>query len=361
MGKGYLKSYKDIFSQTDIWVDYMLEKNIQYGLDNGLLGVTTSPTVTPDAIAAEPEVWKKAFIEKWKSQPELNQFEMLWECMYDFAEQRAKMLLPIYDENGISGRFCIQGNVYDFMNTEKIVAQSERIHSLGNNFVMKIPTTAAGLRAMEEIVYRGHSVMATATSTVAQVLAAGKALTRGLERREMEGKSNTGIAVACAMQLGLPESCYVGYAEQNGISISKDALEYSAIAVGKKAYHLLIEKYPQVMFVLSNFEKPEHWTEFMGGRLILTMPMDYLETLDNTLPSSLEDRIDVPVDEGYIKELCDKIGFYKKAYEEDGMMPEEFSEFEGFCRTENLFMDIYEKGLKEVRLTLVPDPYKKMI
>jgi transaldolase len=358
MGKGYLKRYNDFFQDTMIWVDSMVPENISYGIKQGLLGVTTSPTVTPDAIEAEPEIWKPAFRKKWEENPDWNQFEILWECMYDFAKERAKMLLPIYKDDKMDGRFCIQGNVYDFMNAEKIINQSKRIYSLGKNFIMKIPTTEAGLRAMEEIVYEGHSVMATATSSVAQVLAAGLALTKGLERREKEGKDNKGIVVSCAMQLGLPESCCKGYAKQNHVQITSEALEYSAIAVGKKAYSLLLEKYPRVVFVLSNFAKEEHWREFLGGRLIMTMPMDYLETLDNTDPQKLEAKIEIPVNEIYTEELCEKISFYNKMFREDGMKPEEFSGSEGFCRTVNLFMDIYETGLMAVRTVMLPNPYK---
>ncbi len=358
MSKEYLKKYGDCFPETGIWVDSMVSENICYGMERGLSGVTTSPTVTPDAIAAEPDLWKDAFCRKWAENPEMNQFEILWECMYDCAAERSKMLLPLYKEDKMDGRFCIQGNVYDFMNAEKIVKQSKRIHALGKNFIMKVPTTKAGIQAMEEIVYEGQSVMATATSSVAQVLAAGEALTKGLERRRKEGKDNRGIAVSCAMQLGLPESCCKGYADKNGIRITKEALEYSAIAVGKKAYKLLKERYPQVMFVLSNFAKEEHWTAFLGGRMILTMPMDYLEILDNIDPQSLNAQIDVPVNEAYTEELCEKIGFYRKMFEENGMKPEEFSGSEGFCRTVNLFMDIYETGLMAVRTAMLPNPYK---
>ncbi len=358
MGKGYLKRYKECFPETMIWVDSMVSENICYGMERGLLGVTTSPTVTPDAIMAEPELWRNAFRRKWIENPDMNQFEILWECMYDFAKERAKILLPIYKDDKMDGRFCIQGNVYDFMNAEKIIKQSKRIHLLGKNFIMKIPTTKAGLQAMEEIVYEGYSVMATATSSVAQVLAAGSALTKGLERRTKEGKDNRGIVVSCAMQLGLPESCCKGYVKQNHVQITQEALEYSAIAVGKKAYRLLLEKYPQVMFVLSNFAKEKHWTAFLGGRIIMTMPMDYLKMLDDTDPQGLKDGIDISVDEVYTEELCEKISFYRKMFQEDGMKPEEFSGSEGFCRTANLFMDIYETGLMAVRAAMLPNPYK---
>ena len=55
------------------------------------------------------------------------------------------------------------------MNGKKIEEQAKRIHACGTNFIAKIPTTKGGIYAMEEVIASGHSVMATATSTVAQV------------------------------------------------------------------------------------------------------------------------------------------------------------------------------------------------
>ena len=278
--------------------------------------------------------------------------------MYDLAAQRAALELPLFkNDASIDGRFCIQGNVYDHMNAEKIIAQSKRIGAVGRNLMMKIPTTAAGIQAMEEIVYSGISVMATATSTVSQVLAAGAALYRGLARRTEEGLPNDGIALACAMQLGLPEMCYTNYARDNRLDISSEVLAYSSVAVAKKAYRLLLERYPLVTFVLSNFETELHWLEFMGGRMMLTMPIDWLKKLDDW-GEKVENRIDVPVDGACIAALREKVPFYHLAYDEDALAPEQFDSFEGFCRTVNLFMDIYEIGVNKVRTMLLPDPYK---
>ena len=358
MSTHMLRQLQDRFPDTAFWMDSMVVENIQYGLDHGMLGVTTSPTVMSDCIVAEPDLWQSLIQKKRREFPCANQYELLWEVMYDLAAERAALELPLFkNDASIDGRFCIQGNVYDHMNAEKIIAQSKRIGALGKNLVMKIPTTAAGVLAMEEIVYSGVSVMATATSTVSQVLAAGAALYRGLARRTAEGLSNEGIALACAMQLGLPEMCYTNYAKDHGVTISGEALAYSSVAVAKKAYRLLLERYPLVTFVLSNFESELHWLEFMGGRMMLTMPIDWLKKLDGW-DGAVERRIDVPVDGAYIAALLEKVPFYRLAYEEDALSPEQFDSFEGFCRTVNLFMDIYEIGVNRVRTMLLPDPYR---
>ena len=346
------------YPDTAFWMDSMVVDNIEYGLSHANRGVTTSPTVMSDSIVSEPDLWNERILAMRERFPEKNQNELLWEVMYALAAERSQLLLPLYHADAsIDGRFCIQGNVYDYMNVDKILAQSARIMATGKNLVMKIPTTAAGIIAMEEIVYRGGSVMATATSTVSQVLAAGAALYRGLARRKAAGLSTEGIALACAMQLGLPEMCYTNYCRMHGLDVPAEALAYSSVAVAKKAYRLLLERYPLVTFVLSNFETDLHWTEFIGGRMMLTMPVELIRKLD-ALEQIPEARIDVDIEPAHLQALLDNVPFYPKAYEEDAMQPEEFSSFEGFCRTVNIFMDIYEIGLNKVRKMLLPDPYK---
>lgn len=359
MNHGTLQTFRQRFPETEFWVDSMVVEHIQHGLDNGMLGVTTSPTVTTDCILAEMPLWKEMIEQKRSMMPYANQHALLWETMYDLAAERAKLLLPIFrHDTGIQGRFCIQANVYDYMNAEKMIAQSFRIRALGQNMMIKIPTTAAGICAMEEVVYSGQSVMATATSTVSQVMAAGAALYRGLERREKEGLSTAGIAVACAMQLGLPEMCYKNYAVEQRISIDKETLDYSAVAVAKKAYHLLSVRFPLVTFVLSNFETNLHWKEFLGGRLMLTMSIDWLNRLDNWPSSTAENIIDEPINSKSIETLREKIPFYRSAFDEDALPLDAFQQYEGFCRTVNLFMDIYETGVNTIRNFMLPDPYK---
>ena len=328
--------------------------NIDYALENGFLGITTSPTLTPRAINAEPEYWTSLMRKYMAADPRMNEFEILWKCMYEVSSIRAQKLLGIYEPDGFSGRFCIQGNVFDYMNADKIITQSREIHSLGKNFIMKIATTEAGLRAMEEVIASGHSAMATAISTVSQVEAAAQALERGMERRRKLGLSTEGIVMSVAMQFGLPEQCYRTYAAQNHLKIREEALDMSTVAVAKKAYFLLREKYPDIYFVLSNFKTEYHWREFLGGKIMLTIPRRILPDLEAC--ESFENRIDIPVPSEYTEELLEQIPFYRNAYEEGALQPKEFTGFEGFRQTIRKFTEEYAGGLATVREVMLPNP-----
>ncbi len=61
-----------------------------------------------------------------------------------------------------------------------MVEQAVKINSLAPNMQVKIPASAAGVEAMEEATYRGISINATVSFTVAQAVAVAEAVERGL-------------------------------------------------------------------------------------------------------------------------------------------------------------------------------------
>lgn len=354
---GALKQLAELFPKTEIWMDSIMEEDILFGLENGSVGVTSAPTVTAFAVKNENRVWRALFSKYMAEKPHLNEQEILWECMYHIAAERSKLVLPLYDERCFKGSFCIQTNIYDYMNADKMIAQAKKVHELGPNFIIKIPTTAAGLIAMEEVAAMGKSVLATSVSSVSQTIAAAEALRRGVERRKAAGLSTEGFSLSLALQLGLPDECYTGYAVKNNVDIDPEALKWAAIAVSKKAYRIITERYPEIRFVLSNFLTEEHWREFMGGDLMLTFPRRVQNVVD--VAENIDDRIDVPVKEEYVNALYEKIPLFKKNYDEGALAPEEFQTLPSVCRTIHFFTDRYEEALMEIRGMLIPDPYSK--
>lgn len=351
-----IKELKERFPATDIWLDSMIEEDVEYALRNGFLGTTTSPTITPKAIEAEMDLWKDYMNIVYRNNPTINERELLWEAMYHFSRKRSEIWKPIFKKGEFSGHFCIQANVYDFNNAERIIEQARRIHGLNENFMIKIPVTEGGVKAIEQIIYEGHSVMSTGSGSVAQIKAACEAMYRGLARREAEGLDNSAIVLAAAFQLGLPEQCYNVYVKENNIDITSEALEYAGVAVVKKAYNMIQEKYPKVNLVLSNFVTEKHLTELMGGKVMLTISPKHIDDLESY---TITNKIDTPVKKEYIDELLEKIPFYKKAYQEDGMKIEEFIEFEGFIRTLNHFMNKYDGAIRVARSVIIPDDYDR--
>jgi transaldolase len=72
-----------------------------------------------------------------------------------------------------------------------------------------------------------------------------------------------------------------------------------------------------------------------------------------------EPRIDVPVDPAYVDELLRRVPDFRRAYEPDGMAPDEFEEFGASARTLRAFIKSYHDLMGAVRDLVLPDPDKR--
>ncbi len=60
-----------------------------------------------------------------------------------------------------------------------------------------------------------------------------------------------------------------------------------------------------------------HWSEFIGGDVSQTIPYKWQKRFNGSTVT-VEDRMDNPVKESYIKQLEEKIPDFVRAYEPDG-------------------------------------------
>ena len=79
----------------------------------------------------------------------------------------AALLMSIFErEKGRMGRLSMQTNPAFYRNPAALVEQAMHFHSLAPNIQIKIPATAAGIPAIEEVTYRGGTINATVCFTV---------------------------------------------------------------------------------------------------------------------------------------------------------------------------------------------------
>jgi transaldolase len=100
-----------------------------------------------------------------------------------------------------------------------------------------------------------------------------------------------------------------------------------------------------------------HWSEFIGGDLILTIPYDW-QVLLNKSDIEVKERMDNPVDEKIIHNLYSHFEDFRKAYDEDGMTHEEFDSYGATVRTLRGFIASYHDLQAVIRDFMIPDPDK---
>ena len=97
--------------------------------------------------------------------------------------------MPVFErEKGRKGRISLQTNPTFYRNSDAIVEQAIRFDNLAPNIQVKIPASAAGITAIEEVTYRGINVNATVCFTVPQAIAVAEAVERGMRRAQRREK-----------------------------------------------------------------------------------------------------------------------------------------------------------------------------
>lgn len=350
--KGKLHETAIKFPDTDIWMDSCGEEELNYGLERGIVGATSNPIIVGSVIKNELSVWEKRIRELICEMPDALEDEIAWELIHEIGRLRSKKLLPIFEKtNGKKGRLSIQTNAKLYRNKDKMVEQALVLNSLGENMQIKMPACKAGIEAMEEVTYRGISINATISFTVAQAVAVAEAVERGLKRREAEGLDVEQMSPICTIMIGRTDDWMKQSASETGAVIMPEALEWAGVAVMKEAYRIYNQRGYRTRLLTAANRNQYHWSEFIGGNLAQTINYSWHKRL-NACDVEVVSRIDNPVEEKYMTEL-NKLQEFKKSYDENGMKIEDFENYGGFKATLSTFISGYDDLCKLIRKYMI--------
>lgn len=340
------------FPMTDIWMDSCGEEELDYGLERGIVGATSNPIIVGNVIKQEMDVWEPRIKELIKEMPSATEEEIVWALIDEVGALRSKKLLPIYEKfNGKKGRLSIQTNAKFYRSTEKMVAQAMHLNSLGENMMIKMPASAAGIAAMEEVTYRGASINATISFTVAQAVAVAEAVERGLSRRKAEGLPVDTMGPVCTLMIGRTDDWLKKSVSQTGQVVDPECLEWGGVAVIKEAYRIYKERGYTTRLLSAANRNHYHWSQLIGGDLAQTINYSWHKRL-NASDIDVVARMDDAVPEHIMSEL-NKIPEFHKSFDEYGMKPEEFVNYGGFKDTLTGFVAGYDDLCRLIRTYMI--------
>lgn len=349
-----LRAASEAFPQTHIWMDSFHVEDHILGLENGCVGITTSPTWVSHMVLEE-ECQLPLMQKLVRENPGKSEQELLWMLTLENAAERSKIMLPLWEkEKPYKGRFAVQVSVYDSFNKEKIVKMAKDVHALGPNMQVKIPSTKAGIEAMEEATYLGITVMATLCFSVDQAVCAAEAIERGLKRREAEGLDNSMIAPVCAVLLGMQEDWLNGYMLNNSLVIDPAAVVHAGVAVTKKVSSIYKERGFKTRVLTAYYRHLLHFREFIGGEIMMTIPARWQKRFAHC-EMEIKDYMSEPVKEEYLKALL-SLEPFKLSYMEGSLDVEDFDSYAPVVMTLRYFTSSYEKAILKLRDVILPDP-----
>lgn len=168
------------------WLDNVRRDWIQDGtmkgwVDRGVRGVTSNPTIFQKAISGG-DAYDEQFQALLKGGTSV--LDSYWEMVVDDIRDTLAILRPVHDaSDGVDGYVSIEVSPLLARDTDGTAAAARHLHDLIDqpNLYVKIPGTAEGLPAIQQMIAAGRSVNVTLLFSVERYREVMEAYIAGLE------------------------------------------------------------------------------------------------------------------------------------------------------------------------------------
>jgi transaldolase len=180
-----------------VWIDYLSRKFIHEGdlaglVDDGVVGVTSNPTIFQGAIA-EGDAYDEQI--KALSATESEPKEIFIALARDDIRDACDVLRPLFD-SGKDGWVSLEVDPNLAHDAQATIDEAKRLHALVDrpNVFIKIPATREGLTAIEETIAAGIPLNVTLIFSLQRHREVAEAYVRGLERLVESGGDPSKVA-----------------------------------------------------------------------------------------------------------------------------------------------------------------------
>ncbi|MDO5698743.1 MAG: transaldolase family protein [Dermatophilus congolensis] len=340
---------------TVLWNDSADPKELKQSIEWGAVGATCNPVIAVNCVKADLPRWSARIAEIAKEKPTASHADIGWQVVEEMSVDAAKLLEPAFEKyKGVNGRLSMQTDPRLHRDKDALVDQAVRFAGLAKNIIVKIPATSVGVEALEEATYRGVNVNVTVSFTVPQAVETAEAIERGLRRREAEGLDISTMGPVVTIMVGRIDDWLKKVYKEEQLNFDPGYLEWAGVACFKKAYGIFKERGLRSRLLSAGYRNSMQWYEFIGGDVVISPPFAWQQRFQNSGIDATE-RMDDPVDQKILDGLATMPEFVK-AYEVDGMTPEEFDDFGATRTTLRQFLAADEELDGIVRDVLIPAP-----
>ncbi len=277
-----------------IWLDYIRRSFIESGelqklIDQGLLGITSNPTIFKQAIAGSTDYDDALhrLVDAGRSRDEI--YDAL---VMDDIGRAADLLRPVYEStDGADGFVSLEVSPALARDTNGTIAEARHLFSALDrpNIMIKVPATAEGIPAIETLIGEGINVNVTLMFSLGQYDAVSEAYMRGLERLAKAGIELARVNSVASFFVSRVDSAVDRELEEIGEETLQGKI---AVANAKLAYARFREKFggPRWERLVQHGARPQRvlWasTSTKNPRYPDTLYVDNLIGPDtvNTLP-----------------------------------------------------------------------------
>jgi transaldolase len=326
-------------SPTRFWINNPTREQADLAIAAGAVGCTNNPSYSQKIIDHPREGLYASQLLDDAIQETNSTSEAVVLFQRKLVIPIAEKFLPLYRQSdGEQGYVSIQGDPINEEDPDVILLEARNNLQIGKNICCKVPTTEAGLRAMEVLIGEGVAVNATEIFGVSQMISVCELYKRVTWR--------TGLKPMLYMShiAGIYDDYLKNYVDEKKVKIEPDILWQAGLAIARKTYNVMKERDYSAVFVAGGARGLQHFTEMVGGEVCVTINWEGMadKLLEANYPVVY--RIFNPVPQKVIDELMEKLPDFKRGYLDDGLSEEEY---EGFGPVQ-LFRSSFIKSWKQV-------------
>lgn len=268
--------YLKWLSQTDSywWTDSADYDTMDEAIENGATGVTTNPILVKKSLYQFPDFWRPYL----KSAEGLSGDAKAEEIIRCITVEIAKKFQLIYEQTaGVQGYVCAQVNPKKQGDTAAMIEMGRRLAAWAPNIAVKIPATAAGLRAIEELASEGITTVGTVSFTTPQAVAIAAAQQRGIDRCRAAGKK-PGAAFSVIM-VGRLDDYLRDVAKDMQSEVPESDIIQAGTAAIKKAHAICKERGYEAKLMPAGMRGGYHAVALAGSDMSFSLSAGILTAL----------------------------------------------------------------------------------
>lgn len=329
---------------AEFWNDSCDLRELADAVEHGAVGATSNPVIVSTVVDAGAETWTPRLHRIEREQPGLSDEALAWRWIDAIAIDASRVLLPVYERtNGAKGFLNVQVDPERAGDAKVMIEQARHIASLAPNIAVKIPLTEEGLIALETLSAEGIRTNATVSFSVSQAVAAAEAMERGMRRARADPTFTPYVTI----MVGRVADHLQEIQRARMVLADPGTADWAGIAVFKKAHRIFREKGFRPILVAAAYRHRRQWSELIGDGLVQSIPHKWWKAFDAS-DVALTSSIAQPISATTMDELIRLFPEFVRAYEEDGMRPEEFARYGASVATLRQFQSAYRALVERV-------------
>ena len=309
-------------SPTMFWINNPTREEADWAIEAGALGCTNNPSYTWKMIIHPTEGdYAKAMLDEVIREIE-DDNQAIAELQRRLVKPVQEKFLPLYKKTGGQhGYVSIQGDPINEDDPDVIIREALKNRELGPNICTKIPTTKAGLAAMEALIAEDTPLNATEIMGVDQ----------GISICEMYQQASKKTGKAPMLYLshiaGIYDEYLKNYVKEQNIEISPDVLCQAGLTATRKLHQIMQERHYPGTIVGGGVRELYHFTEMVGLHACVTI--NWRGTADKLLEADpyVVHRFFNPIPQTVLDELLNTVVEFKRGYMINGLTVDEYEEF----------------------------------